>query len=193
MTAASPPKRLRSPPPPPPPRRLFGQSVHRLRSPPPSSKWLKSPPSSRRPSPASISPSTANVETNVQHLAERPNLTRTASLPRTANPYWDQLQGQKTENLTTQSTEKMIQVNGRKATDLHTRGPIDIVQGLEKKKQRRREKYWRVHCQKAHAGKEKERKCQPGKGAERMRELGKEMQDRFRGYGHNRPNLMLSI
>ncbi|EHK99243.1 hypothetical protein M7I_4928 [Glarea lozoyensis 74030] len=55
--------------------------------------------------------------------------------------------------------------------DGHVRGAIDIVKGLERKRQRRKEKFLQKHCnrkQKGHA----ERKPQPGKGAERMRELG---------------------
>ena len=53
------------------------------------------------------------------------------------------------------------------------RGAIDIVKGLEKKRQRRKEKLYQKHCQKA--GKERERKPKPGKGAERMREVGLEL------------------
>ncbi|KAG8526899.1 uncharacterized protein KY384_008328 [Bacidia gigantensis] len=183
------PKRLRSPP----PQRLFGQTAHRLRSPPPSSKWLASPPSSRRPSPTMSTPPGPFAGFNVQHLAQRPNLTRTASLPRTANPFWDQHHLQKAPSVAPVTKLHPSNLSSRPHTDLHTRGPVDIVQGLEKKRQRRREKFWRLYCMKAHAGKEKERKCQPGKGAERMRELGIQVQDRFKGYGHNRANLMLSI
>lgn len=182
-------KRLHSPP----PGRLFGHASRRLRSPPPPSKRVASPPPSRRPSPLASSV-TGNRQAFVVHrLAQRPNLTRTASLPRSANPFWDQHRPPASDpsRMTTKDTNFHV----KKGTDaeLHTRGPIDIVLGLEHKRQRRREKFWRLHCQKAHAGKEKERKCQPGKGAQRMREVGKEMQDRLRGYGHNRPNLMLSI
>ena len=175
------PKRLHSPP----PRRLFNHS-NRLRSPPPPTKRIVSPPPSRRPSPQMGSP--AALHFIIPHLAQRPNLTRTASLPRSGNPFWEQSRAHNARE------HGGIAQNGTTAdAELHTRGPVDIVQGLEHKRQRRREKYWRLHCQKAHAGKDRERKCQPGKGAQRMREVGITMQDRFRGYGHNRPNLMLSI
>ena len=173
-------------------KKLFGLSSRRLRSPPPPHRRLYSPPPSRRPSPG-LGSSPAPDILAVPHLAQRPNLTRTASLPRSGNPFWDQ------HDLTNRRNQVTL---GRGATahpkspiegELHARGPVDIVQGLEQKRQRRREKFWRLHCQRAHAGKERERKCQPGKGAERMREVGKEMQDRFRAYGQNRPNLMLSV
>ncbi|KAL9130958.1 MAG: hypothetical protein Q9217_001004 [Psora testacea] len=181
------PKRLHSPP----PRRLFGQSSHRLRSPPPQHKKLASPPSSRRPS-LTGSPPAKPRGVNMPHLAQRPNLTHTTSLPRTPNPFWDLHRKAKFREPETPSADLSPNTGGEARADYHSRGPIDIVQGLENKRQRRKEKFWRIHCQKAHAGKEKERKCQPGKGAERMREVGKEMQDRLKGYGH-RANLMLSV
>ncbi|KAL9105099.1 MAG: hypothetical protein Q9163_000017 [Psora crenata] len=181
------PKRLHSPP----PRRLFGQSTHRLRSPPPQHKRLASPPSSRRPSPMGLPPAEPRgIDT--PHLAQRPNLTHTTSLPRTPNPFWDLQRKSKVKQTGPPSAGTSPNTGGPTVADFHSRGPIDIVQGLERKRQRRKEKFWRIYCQKAHAGKEKERKCQPGKGAERMREVGKEMQDRFKGYGH-RANLMLSV
>ena len=184
----SPHKRLMSPP----PRRLLGHSIHRLRSPPPSHKKIDSPPSSRRMTPQDTSPS-GNLEiTGVPRLGQRPNLTHTASLPRFPNPFWAQ-QAKGESRYVATPLEGTSPTTRYGPEDLHKRGPIDIVQGLENKRQRRKEKFWRIHCQKAHAGKERERKCQPGKGAERMREVGKEMQDRFKGYGHNRPHLVLSI
>jgi len=62
------------------------------------------------------------------------------------------------------------------ADALPTRGPIDIVKGLEKKRQLRREKLLEKHCRLREQGKLKEKngKCQKGKGAERMREVGLE-------------------
>ena len=71
----------------------------------------------------------------------------------------------------------------------HNRGPIDIKQGLEARKQRRKEHYWRKHCR---DHKDKSRRCAPGKGAERMRELGLEMAHRNRAYGQ-KLELMLSV
>jgi len=55
--------------------------------------------------------------------------------------------------------------------DGHVRGAIDIVKGLEQKRQRRKEKFYQKQCNRKSKG-HSERKPQPGKGAERMRELG---------------------
>ena len=189
------PKSIHSPPPKrgpihrsPPPRRLFGQSTHRLRSPPPMHRKLTSPPSSRRPS-LSGSPDKP-LGINMPHLAQRPNLTHTTSLPRTPNPFWDQHRRWRFHDSDSPFVGTSPQSIGPSPMDLHSRGPIDIVQGLETKRQRRKDKFWRQHCR--NAGKEKERRCQPGKGAERMRELGLEMADRCKGYGQ-KAQLVLSV
>ena len=172
----------------PPPRRLFGQSTHFLRSPPPTHRKLTSPPSSRRPS-VSGSPQKAHG-INMPHLAQRPNLTHTTSLPRTPNPFWDQHRRSRFHGSDSPLAGTSPKSTGPSGMDFHSRGPIDIVQGLESKRQRRKDKFWRQHCR--NAGKEKERRCQPGKGAERMRELGLEMADRCKGYGQ-KAQLVLSI
>ena len=189
------PRRIHSPPPKrgnvhrsPPPRRLFGQSTHRLRSPPPMHRKLTSPPSSRRPS-LSGSPCESHG-IKMPHLAQRPNLTHTTSLPRTPNPFWDQHRRSQFDASGSPLIGTSPKSTGLAPMDLHSRGPIDIVQGLETKRQRRKDKFWRHHCR--NAGKEKERRCQPGKGAERMRELGLEMADRCKGYGQ-KPQLVLSF
>ena len=189
------PKRMHSPAPKrgtvhrsPPPRRLFGQSTHRLRSPPPMHRKLTSPPSSRRPS-VSGSPHEPHG-VNVPHLAQRPNLTHTTSLPRTPNPFWDQHRRSRFHGCDSPVVGTSPKSIGPAPMDLHSRGPIDIVQGLETKRQRRKDKFWRQHCR--HAGKGAERRCQPGKGAQRMRELGLEMADRCKGYGQ-KPQLVLSV
>ena len=52
------------------------------------------------------------------------------------------------------------------------RGAIDIVKGLEHKRQRRKEKFYQKYCNRARKGQIPEKKAQPGEGAERMRELG---------------------
>ena len=190
------PKRMHSPPPKrsivhrsPPPRRLFGQATHRLRSPPPTHRKLTSPPSSRRPS-LTDSPNHKSQGIRMPHLAQRPNLTHTTSLPRTPNPFWDQHRRSRFHVSETPSAGTSPRTVGTLRMDIHSRGPIDIVQGLETKRQRRKDKFWRQHCRQA--AKEKERRCQPGKGAQRMRELGLEMADRCRGYGQ-RQQLVLSI
>ena len=189
------PKRMHSPPPKrgavhrsPPPRRLFGQSTHRLRSPPPMHRKLTSPPSSRRPS---VSESPYGPQgINMPHLAQRPNLTHTTSLPKTPNPFWDQHHRSRFHGFDSPLVGSSPKSTGPSPLDLHSRGPIDIVQGLETKRQRRKDKFCRQHCR--HAGKERDRRCQPGKGAERMRELGLEMADRCKGYGQ-KAQLVLSV
>ncbi|KAL8658379.1 MAG: hypothetical protein Q9226_001055 [Calogaya cf. arnoldii] len=117
------------------------------------------------------------------HSRQRPQLTHTASLPRTPNPFWAP------RGVGYARSSAAASPNSR-VSDVCSRGPIDIVTGLEKKRQRRKEKYWRQHCR--NGGKEKERRCQPGKGAERMRELGLEMAGKNKGYLPN-AQLMLSI
>ena len=189
------PKRIHSPAPKrgtmhrsPPPRRLFGQSTHRLRSPLPMHRKLTSPPSSRRPS-SSGSPHESH-SVNMPHLAQRPNLTHTTSLPKTPNPFWDQHRRSRFHGFDSPLAGTSPKSTGPAPTDIHSRGPIDIFQGLETIRQRRKDKFWRQHCR--NSGKEKERRCQPGKGAERMRELGLEMADRCKGYCQ-KPELVLSV
>ncbi|OAX85388.1 hypothetical protein ACJ72_00236 [Emergomyces africanus] len=166
------PKRLQSPP---PPRRVSGNSPRRLRSPPPTMR-LKSPPPFRHPSlaNAAIHP----VGMNVTGLAQRPTRRRTRSLPRTPNPFFARLERRRSTKTMPTPTSPSDCAN----RDVHTRGPIDIVVGLEQKRQKRKEKFWRQHCRKA-AKEHLERKPLPGKGAERMKELGLEVAERFRAYG----------
>ena len=155
------PKRLRSPPPlikrgrSPPPRRLFGQSPKRLRSPLPTR--LRSPPPTRRGS-VIISPKRVGLGVRFAALAERSPITEASSLPRTP--------------ITTTVSEDSD--NGDDTCcELPTRGAIDIKIGLERKRLRRKEKlYQKMHRK---ACKEKEKRPQPGKGAERMREVGMEL------------------
>jgi len=76
---------------------------------------------------------------------------------------------------------------------MHVRGPVDIVIGLEKKRQKRKEKYWRLHCRKV-AKEQAEKRQPPGRGAERMKELGLDAAERTRGYGLGQPTqLVLSL
>lgn len=156
----------------PPPRTLFGQFPAPSRSPPFHQK-LRSPPSTRRTS-FCISPRQKSQHIIVPNLAQRPHLTHTTSLPRTPNPFWRQHREARGSDA---PSERISSTN----IDVHSRGPIEIVKGLECRRQRRREKLWRLHCRVA--GKEKERRCQPGKGAERMRELGLEMANKAKDYG----------
>jgi Protein of unknown function (DUF2457) len=155
-----PPKRLHSPPPPkqrlrsPPPRKLFGHSPRRMHSPPPA-RTIRSPPTS---------PTTQGVSHAIAFapLGSRPGLTHTKSLPRTPNAFCRQYQASRLDAATG---------NGIDDTDGPTRGAIDIVKGLEQKRQRRKEKFYQKHCNRKNKQGERP-KPQPGKGAERMRELG---------------------
>jgi hypothetical protein len=64
--------------------------------------------------------------------------------------------------------------------------------GLEKKRQKRKEKFWRQHCRKA-AKEYAEKKPVKGRGAERMKELGLECAERNRGYGIGPQQLVISL
>lgn len=155
------PKRLRSPPPAkravhrsPPPRKLFGASPRRHRSPPPTLR-LRSPPPTRRGStnPVGVR-QRGEMAIRFAGLAERPALIMSASVPRTPvtpgpNPleYDDEDVG---------------------PNELPVRRAIDIQVGLEKKRQRRKEQLYR----KQHRKPAKEKRPAPGRGAERMREMG---------------------
>jgi hypothetical protein len=156
-----PPRRLHSPHPPkqrlrsPPPRKLFGHSPKRMRSPPPA-RTIRSPPASP----------TAHMSSHAisfAPLGSRPGLTHTKSLPRTPNAFCRQYRASRIEAANGNS------IDGGD-NDGHVRGAIDIVKGLEQKRQRRREKFYQKHCKKNKG--QPERRPQPGKGAERMKELG---------------------
>ncbi|KAF2461320.1 hypothetical protein BDY21DRAFT_360465 [Lineolata rhizophorae] len=186
------PKRMRSPPPPakrcrspppakrcrsPPPRRLFGlHSPKRMRSPPPAGR-IRSPPPTRRTS-FQRSPRVSNAAETynpyVMQLGERPAAARgvASSLPRQRHMFPMGMmvvvvpeEGSNED----QSAQDQQQPAARSA-----RGAIDIVKGLEKKRQLRREKLFQKHCWKV-GNKDKERRVPPmppGKGCERMREMG---------------------
>ncbi|KAI1502317.1 hypothetical protein F5X99DRAFT_166318 [Biscogniauxia marginata] len=161
------PKRYHSPPPkrhlsPPPkvrgrsPRRLFDRhSPRRLMSPPPLGRGVQSPP-------ASLVHDGNRGNHEFKALAFRPGLTHTKSLPRAPAMFPHQFKGHRRP--------------GKSAGRGHVRGAIDIVKGLEKKRQRRKEKfrerYLQKHCNKARKGQIPDKRPQPGKGAERMREIG---------------------
>jgi len=164
----------------PPPRRLFGgQSPRRFHSPPPGIK-LTSPPGTRRTSvnatPQGHTPVAVGI--TITRLAQRPNTSHTASLPHTPNPYFRNYNPKRGE----EPEEIVASITPTGDNRAHVRGAVDIVIGLEKKRQKRKEKFWRQHCRKA-AKEQAERKPAPGKGAERMKELGLECAERSRGYG----------
>jgi hypothetical protein len=89
------------------------------------------------------------------HLAARPGPTTTKSLPKAGLMFHKHRRPQKGDD-----------------DDIHVRGAVDIVKGLEKKRQRRKEKFYQKYCNRARRGQIPERKPQPGLGAERMKELG---------------------
>lgn len=170
----------------PPPRRLLGHSPRRVRSPPPA-RGYKSPPPSRRTSLAG-SPDNCVQGIDFTPLSRRPNLTHTKSLPRHSNRFTQCFEA----HLSGLDEDESVENFSDKSNRFHDRGAIDIVKGLENKRQRRREK--QLHKQCRNNGKEKWRKPQPGKGAERMRELGLEMAGKGRRlHGQAKAQYMLSI
>lgn len=154
------PKRLRSPAPikravhrSPPPRKLFGQSPKRMRSPAPAR--LKSPPPTRGGSSFLVEPpKRTTMSIQFAGLAERPIPTMTSSLPRTP---------------VTQHPPEMDYDDEDTPNEFPVRRAIDIKVGLERKRQRRKEQlYKKMQKQKCN----KDKRPAPGKGAERMREVG---------------------
>lgn len=159
----------RSPPPsakkavhrsPPPSRTLFGKSPVRARSPAPTR--LRSPPPSRRGS-ANILAQRQRSDMSIKFggIGERQVLTVSASLPRTP--------------ITARHNPLEYDDDDDEATstnDMPVRRAIDIQVGLEKKRQRRREQLYR----KQHRKSTKEKRPPiPGRGAERMRDVGLQM------------------
>lgn len=154
------PKRLRSPPP-----------TKRYRSPPPKARGRSprrfgaSPKRAKSPAPAQLAKSPnalsrqARREVTFKAMASRPGLTHTKSLPRGGYVAPHIKSGKRTKTGTTKHKG-------------HIRGAIDIVKGLEQKRQRRKEKFYQKYCNRARKGQIPEKKAQPGEGAERMRELG---------------------
>ncbi|KAJ5688682.1 hypothetical protein N7462_003074 [Penicillium macrosclerotiorum] len=181
------PKRMMSPP----PRRTGRTSPKRLKSPPPRVR-AKSP----SPETWAVSEEMPTIEAprgvNISHLVQRRPLVRTKSLPRTPNPFFTSLEKSQRWQGIPPLTESPEREHSR-TRELHTRGPIDIVEGLEKKRQKRKEKFWRQHCRKA-AKEQAVRRPIPGKGAERMKELGLEVAERCRAYGVGQDaQLVLSV
>jgi len=181
----------RSPPPKqtiarsPPPRRLFDQFQRRMRSPPPAR--LRSP----RGSPTNLRPIPFGITIN--HLAQRPNAVKTTSLPHTPNPFFRNWRNGTQPTSSRITSNAVTPASEEPPFDIHVRGPVDIVIGLEKKRQKRKEKYWRQHCRKV-AKEQAEKRPPPGRGAERMKELGLECAERTRGYGLGQPaQLVLSL
>ncbi|KAI1824414.1 hypothetical protein F4861DRAFT_530950 [Xylaria intraflava] len=139
------------------PRRLFDRhSPRRLFSPPPPGHAVQSPP-------ASLVQGGQFQNFQFKTLAFRPGLTHTKSLPRNSA-------------LFPQHAKSQRRMNKSSETGGHIRGAIDIFKGLEQKRQRRREKFKEKYLQKhndmARKGQLPQQRPQPGKGAQRMREIG---------------------
>ncbi|KAI1815882.1 hypothetical protein GGS20DRAFT_575865 [Poronia punctata] len=156
------PRRYHSPPPKArgrSPRRLFDtRSPRRLVSPPPYGRITRSPP-------ASLVQGGQLQNGHLKTLAFRPGLTHTKSLPRAPALFPPHM-----KNVRKAERERISDYSG------HVRGAIDIVKGLEQKRQRRREKfkekYLQKHNNKARKGQLPQQRPQPGQGAQRMREIG---------------------
>lgn len=193
------PKRTRSPPPhkhhnvgahsPPPPRHgLFsGSPSRRLRSPPPLRTRLVSPPPSRR---GSSTPSPAvDTRKGISFLGQRPALTHTASLPRhnhsmmrrgrrpsiapPLNIHEDDEEDDDDDDEEDDDDDNESPSTPRNEKDPYSRCAVDIVQGLEHRQLRRRQKFYEIYCRKEEK-KEKLRQNKrppPGKGAQRMRQV----------------------
>ena len=166
----------------PAPGRLFGRSPTRPGFPSPNR--LRSP----RGSP------NMPLGITIARLAQRPNTGRTKSLPQTPNPFFKdyKIKDQRTTDLTSgvQSPDILAEAPDQ---EKHVRGAVDIVIGLEKKRQKRKEKFARQHCRKA-AKEQAERKPVPGRGVERMKELGLECAERTKAYGlGQQAQLVLSL
>lgn len=153
------PKRYRSPPPKrhhsPLPPKMRGRSPKPLFD-RPSPRKARSPGRARKPVTTPLgSPRCGQVKFN---LAGRPGLTHTKSLPR-AGAIFQLRQGRQQHKIAQDQ-------------DGHVRGAIDIVKGLESKRARRKEKFVQKYCNRARRGQLPERRAMPGRGAERMKELG---------------------
>ncbi|KAL1901272.1 hypothetical protein Cpir12675_000505 [Ceratocystis pirilliformis] len=61
---------------------------------------------------------------------------------------------------------------GRPANKKHVRGAIDIIKGLERKRQKRKEKMYQEYCNRARKGQKESCKMLPGQGAEKMKVIG---------------------
>ncbi|CEJ82000.1 hypothetical protein VHEMI02094 [[Torrubiella] hemipterigena] len=156
------PRRLHSPPPrrrsPVPKRRMSPAPQRRCRS-PVRLFDSRSPTRMRSPTHHGLTTPTQSPRQGATvkfHLAGRPAM-QTKSLPRPSAML---------------SNMKHRSHKHSRDSNHHIRGAIDIVKGLEKKRQRRSEKFYQKYCNRARRGQLPERKPQPGRGAERMKELG---------------------
>ncbi|KAL1889810.1 hypothetical protein Sste5346_008668 [Sporothrix stenoceras] len=186
----------------PAPRRLFDRHspTRRLKSPAPKAKAMPVPVAMPMPVPTIVASSHTRIVSPpaspvdaldnrgrpmFQTLAFKPGLTHTKSLPRPSAIFRHQKQELQLPAIQVQPQQqqqpaakpnrrpKANSLAGAKQPKLrHVRGAIDIVKGLEQKRQRRRDKFQQKHCDRARKGQVPERRTQRGEGAERMREVG---------------------
>ncbi|EPE07272.1 hypothetical protein F503_07923 [Ophiostoma piceae UAMH 11346] len=193
------PRRYRSPPPPKnrgrspaprAPRRLFDRHspTRRLKSPAPKAMPVAIVPAVHT---HLASPPTSPVEeadgrglSRFRTLAFKPGLTQTKSLPRPSAIFRHQTKEQQAQAQPKPGRRtKANGAAGAKQTR-HVRGAIDIVKGLEQKRQRRKDKFQQKYCNRARKGQVPERRTQRGEGAERMREVGLLMAGKIPVQGH---------
>lgn len=187
------PKRLRSPPPPKKscathrslaPRMLFGgnRSPRKHLSPGPGNRMTSPPPSRRGSITASPTPA---ARYGIPFLSNHMNhLTHTASLPRSPHPFFRKRNSSPPPpaRMTNDDDEEDEDDDEGSATDRpndshrYTRGAIDIAQGLERKRLKRREKFHKQYQRKEEKKERKggKKRPTPGQGAERMRQVGLE-------------------
>ncbi|KAH8700582.1 hypothetical protein BGW36DRAFT_291595 [Talaromyces proteolyticus] len=178
-------------------------SPRRVHSPAPRKAGQISPKRLKSPAPKSAATGGVNLPVlaapvpatgvNITGPVRRPHYSRTKSLPRTPNPFFLRLEKSRQSITQASSRSSSPERAISRGRELHTRGPIDIIQGLERKRQKRKEKFWRQHCRKT-AKEQTERRTKHGKGAERMKELGLEVAERFKAYGVTKDTqLVLSV
>lgn len=156
----------------PPPRALFGHSPRRFRSPPPTAR-VHSPPPSRHGSPSAL----PLFPFGTAFLGQRPQLTHTSSLPRSPHPLSRRPPSafpNEDSNRKNDIAEDDDDDEGNHTERAYTRGAIDIVQGLERKRLKRRQKFYERYHRKEEKKRERgeTKRPRPGQGAQRMRQIG---------------------
>lgn len=152
----------------PAPRALFNiSSPRRMASPAPGNKLTSPPPSPKG------SRVRGGIAIGLPFLAQRNEyLTHTASLPRSPHPFIRRRMPSAVSNEPCMNNQDDDSGEDTEHAKPYTRGAIDIAQGLEKKRLKRREKFYRQYLKKEE--KKKTRRPQPGRGAQRMRQVGLE-------------------
>ena len=193
--------RLKSPPPSvrlaapksPPHQKSGHHSPRRYLSPPPPIRHSR-PAIPKRHTTTTVSSNRSRANSGVTN-SRRPPIIRTSSLPRTSLDMIDNFNipgtGDDSSDVDETSHGRMIRRSHRHRTaQIHRRGAIDIVKGLERKRQYRKEKLYQKRCREIvnnkdnkHRDRPKQQQCthslfyqmQPGKGAEKMKEIGMEL------------------